>query len=224
VPPVEITASSITVLEALQLLDGKFGSFAIGVCRGEYAFWLGSGISRDRVVGLHGVLRKLVEFLRTRLEGDDPACPYRRALDAVIGQATLSPEEAARIDYHTDSSTWPDVNVILQRLADKYSRVLDVTVAGQAASDFLLWEGVDFVHTFANQEPDAEHLCIAILVAEGAVADLVSANWDGLLEAAAIELGLSADVFRICVTGSDFRGPAVAARLMKFHGCALRAR
>src|SRR5262249_9767947 len=46
---------------------------------------------------------------------------------------------------------------------------------------------------------------------------------DGLLEAAAKELGLGTEIFRICVTGLDFRGPATSARLLKFHGCALRA-
>jgi hypothetical protein len=107
--------------------------------------------------------------------------------------------------------------------AEKYSRVLDVTVRGQAESDYLLWEGADFCRTFANQEPDAEHLCIVIMVAEGIVPKLVSANWDGLLEGAANELHLGPDVFRVCVTGLDFRGPVAAAQLLKFHGCALRA-
>jgi hypothetical protein len=223
VPPQNPTASDITVLETLQLLDGDFSGLTSGVSRGEYAFWLGSGISRGRVAGLNGVLRKLIEFLRLQSDPNDAGCPYRRALDAVLSNASLSADENARIEYGVDSANWPDIDTILVRLAERYSRVLDVTVEGQAASDYLLWEGIDFTQTFANQEPDAEHLCIAILVAEGAVAELVSANWDGLIEGAANELGLSLNVFRICVTGSDFRGPAIAARLMKFHGCALRA-
>lgn len=217
------TASNITIAEALQLLDADFAGLKTGVSRGEYAFWLGSGISRGRVVGLNGVIRKLIEFLRMKADPTNDGCVYQRALDEVLVKASLSAEEKARVDYAVDSAAWPDIDAILVRLSERYSRVLDVTIEGQPASDYLLWEGADFTRTFANQEADAEHLCIAVLVAEGAVSELVSANWDGLLESAAKELGLSPDVFRICVTGSDFRGPATAARLMKFHGCALRA-
>jgi hypothetical protein len=68
-----------------------------------------------------------------------------------------------------------------------------------------------------------EHLCIGILALEGVVSEIASANWDGLLEAAVEELGQNKNFYRICVTGSDVRGPAAAARLLKFHGCALRA-
>jgi hypothetical protein len=108
-------------------------------------------------------------------------------------------------------------------LAEKYSRVLNVRVEGEPDEDYILWDGVDFTHTFANQEPDAEHICIVALAAEGVAPELASANWDGLLEAAAKELGFGEELFRICVTGTDFRGPLSAARLLKFHGCALRA-
>ena len=61
------------------------------------------------------------------------------------------------------------------------------------------------------------------MVAEGIVSHLVSANWDGLLEGAASEIGLGPEIFRVCVTGEDFRGPLAAVQLLKFHGCALRA-
>jgi hypothetical protein len=215
-------AATITVYEALQLLDARFLDFAAGVNRGEYALWLGSGISRDRVVGLNGVLRKVIEFLRTQVVAGDPNHAFRNALDDVLRQATLSPDEQSRVHYEVDSAQWPDIETILQRLAERYSHVLDITIRGEA-SDYLLWVAADFCQTFANQEPDAEHLSIVIMVAEGVVPILASANWDGLLESAAGELGLGAAIFRVCVTGEDFRGPLAAALLLKFHGCALRA-
>ena len=83
--------------------------------------------------------------------------------------------------------------------------------------------GLDFIYTFSSQEPDAEHLAIAMLVLEGAVTDIASANWDGLLEAAMNELGYADSVYQITVTGEDLRGAPTAAKLYKFHGCALRA-
>jgi hypothetical protein len=138
------------------------------------------------------------------------------------GVKIMSDAERARVDYATAVATWPDLKSILWRLSQRYSDVLNVTVQGEV-EDFLLWVAVDFVNTFANQEPDVEHLCVGILAAEGVVSELVTANWDGLLEAAIKELGYDVDFYRICVQGNDFRGPAAATKLLKFHGCALRA-
>lgn len=219
-PPVQ-TAATITIPQTLALLDGDLAGVAQGVGRGEYALWLGSGISRDRIVGLDGVLRKLIEFLRTRATAD-AACPYRMALDDAIRLAEPSGPEKAQINYAVDSANWPCLSDLLRRLAKVYSRVLSVKVEG-CTDDYLLWEGLDFTETFAHQEPDAEHLAVGILALEGVVTDMASANWDGLLEAAVRELGHGVDFYRVCVTGRDFRGPAASARLYKFHGCALRA-
>jgi hypothetical protein len=214
-------ADKITVLETLALLDGDFSSLAEGVENGEYALWLGSGISRGRIAGLDGVLQKLIEFLRVRV-GADPDCPYRLALDQVIALGAPSEAEQAAIDYAVESATWAGFDKILIRLSQVYSRVLSVVVEGHGP-DFLLWEGTDFTNTFADEIPDVEHLAIGILALEGVVTELASANWDGLLEAGVRDLGHGLNFYRVCVTGDDFRGPAASAKLYKFHGCALRA-
>ncbi|RYE45558.1 MAG: SIR2 family protein, partial [Hyphomicrobiales bacterium] len=73
------------------------------------------------------------------------------------------------------------------------------------------------------QKADAEHVAIAILVLEGVVSDLATANWDGLLEAAMVELGRPNETFRVAVTGGDLHGPPGIGTLYKFHGCANRA-
>lgn len=49
------------------MLDGPLSSFSQGFQTGLYALWLGSGISRERIVGLDGVLAKLLENLRLRI-------------------------------------------------------------------------------------------------------------------------------------------------------------
>jgi hypothetical protein len=87
------TADSITVQETLDLLSGPFASLSAAFNRSEYSLWLGSGISRDRVIGLNGILHKLVEFLRTHIDPFDVTCPYRLALDMVLDHANLSPDE-----------------------------------------------------------------------------------------------------------------------------------
>jgi hypothetical protein len=209
------------VKETLDLLDGTFLGVSQGVVKGQYALWLGSGISRDRVVGLDGVLAKLIEFLRGNAKAD-PDCVYRKALERVLDMAAPSAEEKAAIDISQPAIDWPCLPSLLRRLWKQYADVLSVEV-GTEKLDYLLWVGLDFADTFAKQDADAEHLAIGMLALEGVVTELATANWDGLLEAAMRELGYSETFYRITVTGEDLRGPAAAAVLYKFHGCALRA-
>jgi hypothetical protein len=91
--------------------------------------------------------------------------------------------------------------------------------------DFLLWTVVDVPATFAKKQvPDSEHLCLGILLLEGFLTDVASANCDGLMEAAVDELTSdSPDALRVCVTTDDLREPRLLGRLIKFHGCAMRA-
>ena len=215
------TAASISIAETLSLLDGQYSGVGEGVVQGSYAFWLGSGISRDRVVGLDGVLAKLFEFLRLNVT---PAidCRYRLALAKIVDMAAPSAEERAEIDLTQPAADWPCLPNLLKRLWNQYSAVLSVEIAGERL-DHLLWVGLDFPNTFGAQPADAEHLAIGILALEGAVTELATANWDGLLEAAMNELGHDETFYRITITGEDLRNPAAAAILYKFHGCALRA-
>ncbi|TBB21315.1 SIR2 family protein [Rhizobium ruizarguesonis] len=214
-------ASSISVKETLALFDGEFAALSKGTAHGQYAFWLGSGISRDRVVGLDGVLAKLLEFLRVQSTAA-ASCGYRLALEKIVDMAAPSADERAGIDLSQPASTWPSLKNILKRLWNQYSAVLSVEIPGEKL-DYLLWVGLDFPHTFGAQSADAEHLAIGMLALEGVVTELATANWDGLLEAAMQELGYDETFYRITVTGEDLRNPAAAAILYKFHGCALRA-
>src|SRR5690348_16453319 len=77
------SASAITVSETLALLDAEFPGFADALARGNYALWLGSGISLDRVVGVPAVIGRVIKYLRVRLDVDDPTCRYKVALDQV---------------------------------------------------------------------------------------------------------------------------------------------
>lgn len=215
------SAASISIKDTLVLLDGQYSGLGTGIAQGSYALWLGSGISRDRVIGLDGVLAKLIEFLRGKVT-QNADCGYRAALKKIIDMAAPDATEYAQIDFTVASDQWACIKAILGRLWSQYSAVLSVEIPGEPL-DYLLWEGLDFPTTFAAQEADAEHLAVGMLALEGAVTDLATANWDGLLEAAMKELGYDETFYRITVTGHDLRNPAAAARLYKFHGCALRA-
>ena len=140
--------------------------------------------------------------------------------------AHLSPDDRARVDFTVHVPGWPVIDTVLTNLTREYSRLLDIRVAGHNEPDFLLWEVVDVPTTFsaAHTTPDCEHLCLAILLLEGVLPDLPTANWDGLIEAAVDELTDAAGTaLRICVTPEDLRQPPLLTRLLKFHGCAIRA-
>ncbi len=220
------TAATITVRQALDLLDGAFTGLAEGVAQRRYAFWLGSGISRDRVDDLKGVVTRVLTHLRDRIDPGDDACPYRIALEEALLLAQLSGADRASLDFTTPVLGWPVIDTILTNLAGQYSRLLEIRVGGHTDPDYLLWEVVDVPATFAaaHATPDCEHLCLAILVLEGVVSDMPTANWDGLVEAAVDELtGAAGTALRVCVTPDDLREPPLLTRLLKFHGCAVRA-
>ncbi len=217
-------AATITVPETLALLDGQFASVATGVADDRYVLWLGSGISFGRVDGLRQVVAKVLEFLRVRIVPGDPVCRFAGALRAALAIAPTTPEEDARIDFTQPVASWPDVNNIVVRLCSNYARLLDVNVQGEP-DDFLLWEAVDLRATFADpaKPPDVEHLCLAILVLEGACTNLASANWDGLIEGAIAAMTGGQPALSVCARPEDLRNPAPRGRLIKFHGCALLA-
>jgi hypothetical protein len=220
------TAATITVRQALDLLDGAFAGLALGVAQRRYAFWLGSGISRDRVDDLKGVVTRVLTYLRDNIDAGNANCAYRTALEEALELARLSPADRALVDFAVPVPGWPVINTVLTNLTREYSRLLDIRVRGHNEPDYLLWEVVDVPATFsaAHATPDCEHLCLAILLLEGVVPDLPTANWDGLIEAAVDELTDAAGTaLRVCVTPEDLRQAPLLTRLLKFHGCAIRA-
>lgn len=220
-------AAAITIAQTLALLDGPFKSFARGVAEDRYVFWLGSGISLERVPGLLDVISKVVEFIRQQIQLGDANCRFAHAMEQVLALAVLSPEERARTDLSHPFATWPDREAISRRLQNNYARLLDVNLQGEAF-DYLLWEAVDVRATYGDPatSPDVEHLCLGILTLEGVASELASANWDGLIEKSIAELtgGNPALAPSVSARPMDLQLPRRKSRLIKFHGCAVLAR
>src|SRR5216684_3284712 len=120
------TAATITVRQALDLLDGGLTGLAKGVAQRRYAFWLGSGISRDRVDDLKGVVARVLIHLRDRIDAANANCPYRVALEEALVLAHLSMADRARVDFTTPVPGWPVIDTILTNLTGQYSRLLDI--------------------------------------------------------------------------------------------------
>jgi hypothetical protein len=220
------TAFNISIRQVLDLLDGEFASMAEGIAQRRYVFWLGSGISRDRVDDLKMVVARVLSNLRDRIDSANSSCAYRLALEQAIGFAHLSSLDRASVDFGRPITEWPAIDTVLTNLTQEYASLLDIRVAGHPEEDYLLWDVVDVPTTFAAASaiPDCEHFCIAILVLEGVLEDIATANWDGLIEAAMEELTeRSGTALQICVRAEDLRDTPLLARLLKFHGCAVRA-
>ena len=220
-PPIE----GRTTTEVLASFDDGFAEVARAVAQGQYLLWLGSGISRSVVPDVAALLTKLLRFLQERIDTSDEDCRFTKAVKDILDVPPIPHDVRDAIDLTEPVEAWP-LDDLLTRLVPHYSTVLDVRVAGEER-DFLVWDGIDVRTTYGAKdlEPDAEHLCVAILMLEGVVRSAQTTNWDGLIEAA-VEL-LAGDkaeaILRVVVRKDEFKAPEVRADLLKFHGCAVKA-
>ena len=221
-PPV---AATISIRNALAMLDGPKREIADGVANDSYVFWLGSGISREKMPDLRDLAKRVLVTLQGRIDQADANCRYRKALATVVGVAGPSAAEWARIDDAVNPEHWPDFDALAGRLVNSYARMLNITVDNEEA-DFLLWDVLDAarVYSDATVGPDAEHLCLAALAIEGVASELPTANWDPLIERAVATLAGSLPILRVVVHPEDLRVGRRRANLYKFHGCAEAAR
>ncbi len=216
------TATQITVREVLAKLETDFAPVARAVENGEFALWVGSGISRQ-APNLGNLIERAFDFIRERAVVPATAGAYTPALEEALTLADIDPATVlARLGRPL--ATWPEHDVIIDKLSNKYSRVLDIRIAGKDA-DFVLWEAIDIRQAFEHPAlPAAEHLCIAVLILEGSVQTVASANWDGFIETAIERLSNGVPgAMRVVVDPNQLRGPAGRARLLKFHGCIIHA-
>ncbi len=221
-----MAASDISVRDTLKLLDGPFEPFAAGVSNGLYAFWLGSGISFGRAPSLRTLVGKVVEFVRSHSDPADPNCKFACTLREILNLATASEDERARSKFDEPFASWPDQDAIAWRLVNNYSTLLGLTVDGEDM-DYLLWNVIDVGATFADlaMTPDVEHLCLAVLSLEGTAPEMLSANWDPLVERAVDTLTDGNTALRPTVVArpADLQLLRNKTRLIKFHGCAVKA-
>jgi SIR2-like protein len=221
-----MAAFDISVRDTLKLLDGSFEPFAAGVSNGLYAFWLGSGISFGRAPSLLILVGKVVEFVRSRIDHADPNCKFAITLREILNLASASADELTRSKFDEPFASWPDRDAIAKRLVNNYSKLLGLTVDGEDM-DYLLWNVIDVGATFADPAmiPDVEHLCLAALSLEGTAPEMLSANWDPLIERAVCTLtdGNVALSPTVVARPADLQLPCNKTRLIKFHGCAVKA-
>ena len=195
---------------------------ARAVENGEFALWVGSGISRNSP-NLGDLIERALDFLRVRSTQPETADVYKPAFEQALKLANVEPADLSG-QFGTPLADWPERDTIISELWNNYSRVLDIRIKDKRA-DFILWEAIDIREAFAHPAPPAAvHLCIAILILEGAVGTIASANWDGFIEAAIARLSAGANgVLQVVVGPDHLRDAAGRAKLLKFHGCVVYA-
>jgi hypothetical protein len=209
-----LTADDITVREVLAKFEAEFAPVANAIENGEFALWVGSGISRQ-APNLGNLVERAFDYIRERAIDPATTAAYMPALEETLGLAEVEPA-GVRAQYGHPFAVWPQHDAIIHRLWTKYSRVLDIRIAG-TDPDFILWDAINIRQAFKHPAPPAaEHLCIAILILEGAVQAIASANWDGFIEAAVERLSNGVPgVLQVVVDPDQLRGPAGRARLLK---------
>lgn len=226
----DVTANSpraheINVSQTRALIKDNFPQLGNAVSHGKYAFWIGSGISRDKLDNVPVFVMKILTHLQQNIDSTDSNCKYGRAFSDALNLAGLSQAEWEQVEISTSYETWPIRGVIVERLSSKYSDLLEIDITGEV-SDFLLWEVLDVPGTYGSSatEPDLEHICLAVLMMEGVIPELVTANWDGLIEKAVRQLAPdSQSIISVYVKPEDFRQHRGRSRILKFHGCAVQA-
>ena len=127
-----------SVTDMLASFDGRLHDVASAVARGGYVFWLGSGLSRSVVPDVRELLMRLLSFLQRRVDPANEDCRFKRALNEILGISGIHQRARDGIDLTTTVESWPDVDDIVQRLANQYAKVLDVHVDDEDADFFAV--------------------------------------------------------------------------------------
>lgn len=216
-------ASNAVLSVAIEHLRNNFAAEIEAILAGRYACWLGSGISISRYPGLKKLVWLLLQRIYERCDFDQQECPWRRCLSNVLG---LVEANVADILPALEASDWTVAESTLNRLVNCYSDVLDQNIVDGGKHHSMTWDmlHLDEVYGDTAVSPDADHTLLAVLLAEGAFQDLITTNWDGLVEKAHCNVCASGNhSLAVVVEASDIAGSRDAkARIIKVHGCACR--
>jgi hypothetical protein len=220
-----LNPASATLADALERLRGPWKTVRDGILEGRYCVWAGSAVSRDVFPDLGDLLYLLIQTLQKGANHAEPNCPFGRALHRVLEYAgTVTPSSALPIEE------WPEdtKRSVLRELIGKYAQVLGVQIELEDRTLSIVDDVLELPKLYADPscQPDAEHRLLAVLVAEGVFNEIITTNWDTLIETAGEAVaGPPGPAMQVVVSVDDMsatRG-ALNARLMKLHGCARRA-
>ena len=212
---------SATLHNTIQFLRTQRQRFLDAFNDGRYSLWVGSGISQERFPNLSELMGALVRRLYDRGDRSADQCPYFDALREVLelGDYTLDD-----LDLDAGPSDWP-IDRIGQAIAQHYSKALDVPIRLADNDVSIVWDILELPKLYSDPTipPDAEHYLLALLIREGVVSEIVTTNWDPLIEKAIARLSSgSSSRFHVAAHPNDLHDLG-DKYLLKIHGCAQQA-
>jgi hypothetical protein len=145
-------ATNISVREVLAKFDTDFAPVAQAAENGEFALWVGSGISRQ-APNLGDLIEHAFEFLRRKAIDPPTQAAFTLSLDEAVKLAGLDPAKL-RLQYTAPFASWAEKGQIVTALWDQYSDLLDIRIVGERG-DYILWDAIDIRTAFAHPRPPA---------------------------------------------------------------------
>lgn len=183
---------------------------------GDISLWVGSGISWDRLGGLDQFFIRFLQRLSRESIERGPESEEAKLLAEVLVRY-----DNGTCDATTPFEQWEDYSPLLEKMLAQYSTVVLLALdrlGVQAKSSIFDIPGF----YGAAQDFDLEHDVITALLAERLVSEVVSTNWDALIEAAAATR-LPQSEIAVVVAPNDTVDLGPGPMLLKLHGCARRA-
>jgi hypothetical protein len=167
---------------------------------------------------------EVLKLLYSSSNPTDPNCPHQKALTAIM---QLTPIRDLPVTDDPDS--WPTArkSELIQLLSDKYSDVLEQDVRLGTRTLLITWDLLKLQEKYSDpsKTPDAEHRFVALLVEEGIITELITTNWDALVELAHEECRVGKQLTMQSVAcGNEWTRNGFRSRLIKIHGCARKVR
>lgn len=224
-------ANDATLTEALGHLDTTWLAVRDSVLNDRHLIWIGSGISRERFPALDALLERLFTVLHAAQDPANPDCAYFKAAEHVVTSFSFVPlKDAAHpagLDLRQSPGLWlaDQKKALFWQLTSRYAEVLGTTVNVPGMPRNIPFDILRLEETYSDiaVTPDAEHRFLALLVAEGAVTQIVTTNWDPLTERAHHALGAAPHLW-VIACNSELDGAGGAAIVFKVHGCAERTK
>lgn len=220
-------SKDLALTDTLQYLRTKHAELIQRVADGKETFWLGSAVSGGRLPDLPRLFYILIERLHALAQkSEHDPCPYSDALRRLIDKAGVP-----GIDYQTSISGWKcqDRDYVLANLSGDYASALEISIRSDTDTRQSVSELLELHEIFSADEvpPDAEHRFLSLLVREGAAPNMITTNWDPLIERAFEETLISNESvssLSVLAGPTDFSPPQARNQVLKIHGCACRAR
>lgn len=182
----------------------------------EFVVWLGAGITpRNTTELMCHLVRRLRQFSAEGVpEADIALVKLNQQLQA--GGIDI---DAASIDL----DDLDQMSVLGQHLRDGYAAVMQEVGKELPAKMSLECDVLEIPTRYSTTDPpEPVHVLLVLLMLEGMFDEVVTTNWDDMLEKAFEALGHNLNP-RVVVRDEDLVD-AAAPILLKIHGCARRAR